>query len=145
MCRNIWLLTTVYSILLFGCATQHKTETVKPASVPPVAKAVGKTVMSADGLIKGEIVGTPAPSSKFAQLQIGMKLEQVKKLIGQPNRTDSRITGKQYQPFYFGGDTERTEVFYKDEGQLTFSNTKPDTPADTLIKIIVYPNVSESR
>jgi hypothetical protein len=147
MYRNTWLLATVFSILLVGCASQHKTAPVKPkpTPAPPAAKAVGKTVLSADGLIKGEIVGTPAPSSKFAQLQIGMKLEQVKKLIGQPNRTDSRITGKQYQPFYFGGDTERTEAFYKDEGQLTFSNTKPDTPADTLIKIIVNPNASEKH
>jgi hypothetical protein len=145
MHRNTWLLATVYSILLVGCASQHKTGIVKPKSAPPVAKAVGKTVMSPDGLIKGEIVGTPAPSSKFSQLQIGMKLEQVKKLIGQPNHTDSRITGKQYQPFYFGGDTERTEALYDDEGQLTFSNTKPDTPADTLIKITVNPDVSGKR
>lgn len=145
MYRNIWLLATVCSILLVGCATRHKTETAKPVAAPPVAKAVGKSVMSADGLIKGEIVGTPAPSSKFSQLQIGMKLEQVKKLIGQPNRIDSRITGKQYQPFYFGGDTERTEAFYKDEGQLTFSNTLPDSAADTLIKITVNPNASGNR
>jgi hypothetical protein len=144
MYRNPWLLATVYSILLVGCATLHKTETVtaKPA---PVAKAVGRTVMSADGLVKGEIVGTPAPSSKFAQLQIGMKLEQVKALIGQPNHTDSRITGKQYQPFYFGGDTQRTEAFYTGEGQLTFSNTQPDSAADTLIKISVNPNASASH
>lgn len=145
MYRNTWLLATVYSILLVGCATRHKTITVKPSIAPPVAKAVGKTVTSADGLVKGEIVGTPAPSSKFAQLQIGMKLEQVKKLIGQPNHSDSRITGKQYQPFYFGGDTQRTEAFYKGEGQLTFSNTQPDNAADTLIKITVNPNTSGNR
>ena len=102
-------------------------------------------VKSADGLIEGEIVGTPAPGSKFDKLQIGMTLEQVEKLIGQPNDKDSRITGKQYQPFYFGGDTQRTEAFYKGEGQLTFSNLHPDSAADTLIRIIANPNATGSR
>jgi hypothetical protein len=102
-------------------------------------------VKSADGLIKGEIVGTPVPGSKFAQLQIGMSLKQVESLIGQPNDTDSRITGKQYQPFYFGGDTQRTEAFYKGEGQLTFSNIEPDSTADRLIRIMVDPNATGNR
>ena len=91
-------------------------------------------------MINGEIVGTPAPGSKFAQLKIGMSLEQVENLIGQPDNTDSRITGKQYQPFYFGGDTQRTEAFYKNEGQLTFSNIHPDSTADKLIRIRVDPD-----
>jgi len=102
-------------------------------------------VKSEDGLIKGEVVGTPTPESKFAKLKIGMTLEQVENLIGRPNSTDSRITGKQYQPFYFGGDTQRTEAFYKNEGQLTFSNMHPDSAADTLIRIMVNPNATGKR
>lgn len=101
--------------------------------------------MSEDGLVKGEIVGTPASGSKFAQLKIGMKLEQVENLIGSPNRTDSRITGKQYQPFYFGGDTLRTEAYYKNEGRLTFSNIQQDSAADTLIRIVVNPEAGGNR
>lgn len=101
--------------------------------------------MSEDGLVKGEIVGTPTAGSKFAQLKIGMKLEQVENLIGPPNRTDSRITGKQYQPFYFGGDTQRTEAYYKNEGQLTYSNLQQDSPADTLIRIVVVPETGASH
>ena len=88
-----------------------------------------RSVTSADGLVKGEIVGIPAPASKFSQLQIGMTLEQVEHLIGMPYKSDSRITGKQYQPFYFGGDTQRTEAYYKGEGHLTFSNSRPDSAA----------------
>jgi hypothetical protein len=95
-----------------------------------------------DGSFDGEIIGTPAPDSKFSHLKIGMTLEQVKKLIGQPNHTDSRITGKQYQPFHFGGDTQRTEAYYKNEGRLTFSNIQPDSPADTLIQIMVNPDAN---
>lgn len=98
--------------------------------------------MSPDGLTKGEIIGTPAPASRFSQLQIGMRLKQVTRLIGPPDSSDSRITGKQYQPFYFGGDTQRTEAFYKNEGQLTFSNTSSDSAPDTLIRIRVNPNAN---
>jgi hypothetical protein len=138
MYRNDWIISAVCLTLLFGCTTLHKPS---PAEV----NTDKRSVKSADGLIKGEVIGTPAPGSKFDKLQIGMSLEQVEKLIGQPNDTDSRITGKQYQPFYFGGDTQRTEAFYKGEGQLTFSNRHPDSAADTLIRIMVNPNATGSR
>jgi hypothetical protein len=137
MYRSEWIISAACMILLFGCSTWRK-----PA---PSGNEDIRMVKSADGLIKGEIVGTPAPGSKFDKLQIGMTLEQVEKLIGQPNDADSRITGKQYQPFYFGGDTQRTEAYYKGEGQLTFSNTHPDSAADTLIIILVNPNATGSR
>ncbi len=130
--RN-WIFSAVCLPLLFGCTLPQKAETANPDI---------RLVNSADGLVKGEIVGSPSPGSKFDKLKIGMTLKQVESLIGQPNGTDSRITGKQYQPFYFGGDTQRTEVFYKGEGQLTFSNMHPDSAADTLIRIMVNPNAT---
>ncbi len=152
-----WLIATVCFISLFGCASRQKAEVTKssaettlpskskPATTPPAAKAVVRAVKSADGLIDGEIVGIPAPGSKFSQLQIGMTRAQVENLIGRPNNTDSRITGKQFQPFYSGGDTQRTEAFYKNEGQLTFSNIHSDDAADTLIRILVNPNATGNR
>jgi hypothetical protein len=157
MYRYNWLVPFVCIFLLFGCASRHKAKTIKShadstkaaqsksASSQARVNAPARAVKSADGLIDGEIVGTPAPRSKFAQLQIGMTREQVENLIGRPNDTDSRITGKQFQPFYFGGDTQRTEAFYKNEGQLTFSNTHPDNAADTLIRIMVNPEATENQ
>jgi len=142
MHHNNWLILAVCSIFLFGCTSQHKAKTMISPAKTTKAKAEVSAVKSEDGLINGEIVGTPAPGSKFAQLKIGMSLEQVENLIGQPDNTDSRITGKQYQPFYFGGDTQRTEAFYKNEGQLTFSNIHPDSTADTLIQIRVEPGAT---
>jgi hypothetical protein len=133
MYRSDWIISAACLFLLFGCASLQKADT---------ANADIRIVKSADGLIKGEIIGTPAPGSKFDKLKIGMTLEQVESLIGRPNNTDSRITGKQYQPFYFGGDTQRTEAFYKGEGQLTFSNMHPDSAADTLIRIMVNPDAA---
>lgn len=157
MYRNNWLIPAVCFIFLFGCASRHKAEKTqspaeaskaakaKPVPAQDAEKATGRAVKSADGLIDGEIVGTPASGSKFAKLQIGMTLGQVEELIGRPDDADSRITGKQFQPFYFGGDTQRTEAFYKNEGQLTFSNTHPDNAADTLIRIMVDPNATGNR
>ena len=140
MHRNIWLILAACSIFLFGCVSQQKAKTTVSPAKTTKAKSEVRAVKSEDGLIDGEIVGTPVPGSKFSKLKIGMSLEQVKNLIGQPNNTDSRITGKQYQPFYFGGDTQRTEAFYKNEGRLTFSNIQPDSAADTLIQIMVNPD-----
>ena len=161
-----FVVPSVCIVFLFGCASPQKAVTIippvepiqaaKPKTVPaPLApKAVRiplapkldvRAVKSPDGLIDGEIVGTPATDSKFVQLHIGMTLEQVENLIGRPTDTDSRITGKQYQPFYFGGDTQRTEAFYIKEGQLTFSNAQPDNAADTLIRIMVNTNETGIR
>lgn len=147
MNRNAWLVAAICLMPLFGCASLHKAETNKSARThtPPAAKPAVRSVMSADGLIKGEIIGTPAPASKFSQLQIGMTLKQVENLIGPPTNSDSRITGKQYQPFYFGGDTQRTEAYYNGEGHLTFSNTRPDSAPDTLIRITVNPYAAGKR
>ena len=144
MNRKAWLLLSFCCLaFLSGCASWQKAGTNKSAHhAPPVAKPPVRSVTSADGLVKGEIVGIPAPASKFSQLQIGMTLEQVERLIGMPDKSDSRITGKQYQPFYFGGDTQRTEAYYKGEGHLTFSNSRPDSAADTLIRITVYPDAT---
>lgn len=144
MCRSNWIISVVCLTLLFGCALRHKSETAKVKSSPASAETDAdiRIVKSADGLINGQIIGNPAPGSKFDKLQIGMTLDQVENLIGKPNDTDSRITGKQYQPFYFGGDTQRTEAFYKGEGQLTFSNMHPDSAADTLIRIMVNPDAT---
>jgi hypothetical protein len=147
MNRKAWLLLAICLTFLPGCASWHKAAGSNKSAhhAPSVAKPPVRSVTSADGLVKGEIVGIPAPASKFSQLQIGMTLEQVEQLIGKPNQSDSRITGKQYQPFYFGGDTQRTEAYYKGEGHLTFSNTRPDSAPDTLIRITVYPDATATH
>jgi len=139
MLHNKWIILAVSSIYLIGCTSLQKSNTASTVKSPK-AKEV-HTVKSEDGKIDGEIIGTPPPGSKFSRLKIGMSLDQVKSIIGNPNHTDSRVTGKQYQPFYFGGDTQRIEAFYKNEGRLTFSNTNPDSMPNTLIQIMVNPDV----
>ncbi len=127
-----------------GCASQQPVGTSTPsagdssgASSPSEPQA--RIVKSQDGSFDGEIIGTPAPNSKFAKLRIGMGLRQVEDLIGRPDDTDSHITGKQFIPFFFGGDTHRLEAYYKNEGELTFSPEHFGGNPNVLIRIWVDP------
>lgn len=125
--------------LFVGCASQHPTDTT---SASKASTPNGRMVKSKDGTVEGEIIGTPAPKSKFAKLRIGMTPEEVEKLIGRADDTDSHITGKVFIPFHFGGDKRRLEAFYKHEGQLTFSNTNNFIAPNALIKIEVNPKAT---
>jgi hypothetical protein len=76
-------------------------------------------VKSRDGKYTGEIVGTPAPDSKFAKLEIGMEVSEIEKVMGRgPDRSHSYESGKRWIPFYFGNDARRMQALYKGEGCL---------------------------
>jgi hypothetical protein len=145
---NKRFIPTICLVFLIGCATQHKTDTAKTSDntkpTPDATKPTptGRIVKSKDGSVEGEIVGTPAPKSKFAKLQIGMTPEEAEKLIGRPDGSESHATGKGFIPFHFSGDTQRLELFYKHEGQLTFSNTNNFTTPNALIKIEANPKAT---
>lgn len=98
-----------------------------------------RTVTSIDGSFDGEMIGTPTAGSKFTRVKIGMRQAEVERLIGEPDDTESHITGKQFIPFFFGGDTHRQEAFYKDEGILTYSPQHMGGEPNTLIRIIADP------
>jgi hypothetical protein len=156
---NKLLVSAACLAFLFGCASRQKTDAPPPAasSSPQAAsgskttpapatsgskaatpaRTDGRKVKSKDGKVDGEIFGTPAAKSKFAKLEIGMSRTAVEKLIGVPDDSDTHITGRQFTPFYFGGDTQRYEAFYKNEGQLTYSNSSRYSAPDTLIIILV--------
>jgi hypothetical protein len=149
---NKLLVSAACLVFLFGCASRQKTDTPLPpaASSSPqsstgskttpasaTARTDGRKVKSKDGKVDGEIFGTPAAKSKFAKVEIGMSRTRVEKLIGGPDDSDTHITGRQFTPFYFGGDTHRYEAFYKNEGQLTYSNSSRGSAPETLIIISV--------
>lgn len=71
---------------------------------------------------QGEITGVPVKGSRFTKLKIGMPLQQVFDLIGQPTDQGAYVTGKAFIPFYFGSDKVRWEATYKGQGRLIFSN-----------------------
>jgi len=117
----------------------------KTAPAPAAARTDGRKVKSKDGKVDGEIFGSPSAKSKFAKLEIGMSRTRVEKLVGGPDDSETHVTGRQFQPFYFGGDTQRHEAFYKNEGQLTYSNSSRGSAPDTLIIILVDPKATGNR
>ncbi len=128
------------AILLAGCA--GGVAPAPQAQAPAPGGQAGPPSQSVTGLngVTGDITGTPAPGSKFGRLQIGMSQKQVEDLIGPPTDSSAHITGKQFIPFYFGGDTNRVEQYYKGEGILTFGNSSFGNMTQLLLAIQVNPN-----
>lgn len=95
---------------------------------------------------EGEIIGNPAPDSKFNRLQIGMSAKQVTDLIGQPTDQGAYVTGKMFIPFYYGSDRHRQEYAYKGQGRLVFAGGGlGDLTGLRLIRIVHNPNDSGYR
>ena len=139
--RACWALAVLVALAACaqnGAMSPAASASSAPAATPGPAGNVTK-VKSQDGSIDGEIIGSVRPGSKFSRVQIGMGLRQVEDLIGQPNDTAAHITGKAFIPFYFGGDTAMTEVFYKGEGQLSFARANIGTSVEQLVRIVVNP------
>ena len=70
----------------------------------------------------GEITGNAAPNSRFSKLQIGMPVRQVVDLIGPPTDQGGYVTGRAFNPFYWGSDRTRFEMAYKGQGRLVFAS-----------------------
>lgn len=103
----------------------------------------GETVQGINGF-EGEITGKPAPGSKFTQLQIGMPMQQVTDLVGQPTDQGAYVTGKAFIPFFYGNDRYRFEMAYKGQGRLVFAGESMGTGGN-LIWIIHNANDSGYR
>jgi hypothetical protein len=127
---------------LLGCANEASKPALVSSSSQANAAAPAPTAStnSASALETKAPVVLPAPGSPFSKLKVGMSRQQVEQLIGFPDHTTSHITGKQFIPFYFGGDTRRTEAFYKGQGVLTYDNNSRFGSTDSLIKITVDTN-----
>ena len=86
-------------LALSGCGAKN----ADTRQTQPIERTSGESraVQSKDGSFVGQIVGTPAPGSKFARLEIGMPMKRVTDLIGEPTDSGSGMTGKMFIPFYF--------------------------------------------
>ncbi|MBS1208505.1 MAG: hypothetical protein H6R19_903 [Proteobacteria bacterium] len=96
-----------------------------PAAAPAKAAAGNsdgspRMVKSKDGSFEGEVYGTPTAGSKLARIQIGMTQEEVEKIMGHPSSSRSYVTGKAFNPFYFGTDAARLEWIYRGYGSVAF-------------------------
>lgn len=108
------------TLVLMGCSSISLDQPAPKADAAGAGSNV-RVVRSYDNSFDGEISGTPAPESRFAKVKIGMELEQVYKLIGEPDQLYNHTTGKNWIPFYFGADGRRIVTHYRGEGCLTYS------------------------
>ena len=108
-------------VVLSACAgtssqTSQTSQQVGTESNPQIVK-------SRDGSFEGEVIGAARPGSKFAQLQIGMNMDEVQAILNRgPDRLHTYPSGKGWIPFYFGNDARRMQVLFKDEGCLIFTD-----------------------
>ena len=120
------------TLVLAGCASTSRSPepAPAPAAQPAVAGNAGtaaggstRVVKSRDGRFEGEVSGQAVPSSKFAQLAIGMNMGEVQDRLGRaPDRMHTYESGKRWIPFYFGNDARRMQVLFKGEGCLVFTD-----------------------
>ena len=110
---RICAVATIVSVA--GCVNQPGSSKSSEPAVTPATKSSDSTAT------EGQIIGTPAKNSKFAKLQPGQTFRQVNDLIGAPDDITRHETGKRWIPFYFGGDAQRLQVYYKNEGCLTYT------------------------
>lgn len=111
-----------------SCPAGYEAVVIQPAPAPaakaapePAGKDAGpRMVKSKDGSFEGEVFGHPAPGSKLAKIQIGMTQGEVEATIGRPNDYRSYVTGKAFNPFYFGSDAARVEWIYRGYGSVAF-------------------------
>jgi hypothetical protein len=71
---------------------------------------------------RAEAIPVPIPAtSKFAQVELGMSRGEVEAKLGEPDEFHGYVTGKAWNPFYYGGDTHRMAARYKGEGVIVYS------------------------
>ena len=110
MQKTLWMRGAV-----LGCA-------LAMAGVASAQDREVREVESQDGSYTGEIIGTPAEGSKFAQLRIGMSMQDVQEIMdGTPDRFHTYESGKRWIPFYFGNDATRIQALFRGEGCLIFT------------------------
>lgn len=131
-------LPVILAAALAGCAGSGSTDSGSTATTGPVPAGMnaagevidssqvseghGRKVTGRDGW-SGEILGKPAPGSAFNQLQIGMSVAEVTRIVGRPSAQGAYLTGQAFNPFSFGGaGKSRFELVYKNKGRLIFDS-----------------------
>lgn len=108
---RVWAIGSLGAVLLLGmsgCATTDGTNEAGNSS-------------GGSGAAASASVPTSSPLSR---IEMGMTDLQVRKLLGEADNQSSYMTGKAWIPFYFGGDTHRTDWIYNGVGRVIFSRNR---------------------
>jgi hypothetical protein len=57
----------------------------------------------------------------LSAIKNGMSMQEVTSIVGEPTSTTSHITGKSFNPFYYGSDHARVIHLYKGQGRVLYS------------------------
>jgi hypothetical protein len=63
----------------------------------------------------------PPAGSPLSKVEIGMSDAQVRGILGEPDGANSYPTAKGFMPYYYGGDTTRTDWVYSGQGRVVFT------------------------
>jgi hypothetical protein len=93
------------------------------------------------------VAAKSAPASgkpvDFSLIKEGMSQQEVDDLIAPPTAQNTRMTGKQFQPFNFGAkDLQRLKYLYKGVGHIEFSMKSGYNGVFRVIAIVPDPNES---
>ena len=114
--RKQWLTSCAVlmtTAVLIGCSSDNGGDSKSDKDQRRAAK---REQQAADA------IPVPIPAtSKFTAVNIGMSRGEVEDKIGQPNDFSSYMTGKAWNPFYYGGDTHRMAARYKGEGVIVYA------------------------
>ena len=61
------------------------------------------------------------PDSPLAKIELGMRHDEVQRILGSPDGRIDRLTAKAWNPFYNGRDANRREWIYEGRGRVVFS------------------------
>jgi len=86
----------------------------------------------------------PPAGSPLAKVELGMNDAQVRKVLGDPDNSNSYMTGKSWIPFYYGSDTMRSDWMYKGMGRVVFSRNQYSGSLK-VIRIDYNPNETAGR
>lgn len=109
--RSLVLLIAV--LLVAGCHASGDAAATGTPAARAATPAKPRTVVTKKGFGTGP----------FARVQIGDTLDQVRAAVGEPTENRGHLMGKNFNPFYWGGDRYHRIWYYAGKGRVTF-NTK---------------------
>ena len=118
MNRKLFAALLFCSFIVLSSCQQHQTARIndpQPATQQPTTPTTAPAQTVAPAV---------KPTNILVNIKNGMTPEEVVNIIGNPQDRNIYETGKRWIPFYFGPDTRRSDWFYGNYGQITFSINK---------------------
>ena len=68
-----------------------------------------------------------------------MSMQEAVDLVGEPTSSTSHVTGKAFNPFYYGSDTARLIYLYKGRGRILFSQSSSYSNTWRVMEVQINP------